>query len=148
MMKIKAGAGAPFGLAAGDRTHGQGDNAPFEVPTEMRAFAEQSVEQAKLAFDKFISAAHETVNLVEGRAKNAQAGAKDMSQKAMAYAEENVSNAFAFAQKIVRAKDMNDLMQLQSEFVKSQMQVLSEQAKDLGQTASKHAMDVAKPPHS
>jgi phasin family protein len=59
-----------------------------------------------------------------------------------------VSNAFAFAQKIVRAKDMNDLMQLQSEFVKSQMQVLSEQAKDLGQTASKHAMDVAKPPHS
>jgi phasin len=121
---------------------------PFEVPTEMRAFAEHSVEQAKLAFDKFISAAHETVNLVEGRAKNAQAGAKDMSQKAMAYAEENVSNAFAFAQKIVRAKDMNDLMQLQSEFVKSQMQVLSEQAKDLGQTASKHAMDAAKPPHS
>jgi phasin len=118
---------------------------PFEVPTEMRAFAEQSVEQAKVAFDKFISAAHDAVNTFEGRAKTAQAGAKDVSEKAMAYAEENVSNAFAFAQKVVRARDMNDLMQLQAEFVKTQMQVLSEQAKDLGQTASKHAMGAAKP---
>jgi phasin len=121
---------------------------PFEVPTEMRAFAEQSVEQAKLAFDKFIAAAHDAVNTFEGRAKTAQAGAKDVSQKAMAYAEENVGNAFAFAQKVVRARDMNDLMQLQAEFVKTQMQTLSEQAKDLGETASKHAMGAAKPPHS
>ena len=89
--------------------------------------------------------AHDAVNTFEGRAKTAQAGAKDVSEKAMAYAEENVSNAFAFAQKVVRARDMNDLMQLQAEFVKTQMQVLSEQAKDLGQTASKHAMGAAKP---
>jgi phasin len=121
---------------------------PFEVPAEMRAFAEQSVEQAKVAFDKFISAANDAVNTLEGRAKTAQAGAKDVSEKAMSYAEENVSNAFAFAQKVVRARDMNDLMQLQAEFVKTQMQVLSEQAKDLGETASKHAMSAAKPPHS
>jgi phasin len=117
---------------------------PFEIPTEMRAFAEQSVEQAKLAFDKFIAAAHDAVNTFEGRAKTAQAGAKDVSEQAMAYAEENVSNAFAFAQKVVRAKDVNELMQLQSEFIKVQMQTLSEQAKELGQTATKHAMGAAK----
>jgi phasin len=117
---------------------------PFEIPAEMRALAEQSLEQARLAFDKFSAAAHEAVNTLEGRAKTAQAGAKDVGEKAMSYAEENVSNAFAFAQKIVQAKDVNDLMQLQAEFVKTQMHTLSEQAKALGQTATKHAMDAAK----
>lgn len=116
------------------------DTSQFEIPAEMRVLAEQSVEQARLAFDKFISAAHSAVNTFEGRAKTAQAGARDVSEKAMAYAEENVNNAFAFAQKLVRAKDIGDIMQLQAEFVTIQMQTLSEQAKELGETATKHAM--------
>jgi phasin len=116
------------------------DTSHFEIPPEMRALAEQSVEQARLAFDKFICAAHDAVNTFEGRAKTAQAGARDVSEKAMAYAEENVNNAFAFAQKLVRAKDISDIMQLQADFVASQMHTLSEQAKELGETATKHAM--------
>ncbi|MGB8176146.1 MAG: phasin, partial [Pseudolabrys sp.] len=32
-------------------------NADFEIPADMRALAEKSVEQAKQAFDIFISAA-------------------------------------------------------------------------------------------
>ena len=31
---------------------------PFEVPTDMRKFAEQSVDQARQAFDGFIAAAN------------------------------------------------------------------------------------------
>ena len=114
--------------------------APFEIPAEMRVFAEQSVEQAKLAFEKFISAANDTVNTLEGRAKSAQAGAKDVREKAMAYTEENVGNAFAFAQRIVQAKDMNDLMKLQADYIKTQMETLTAQAKELGEAATKHAM--------
>ena len=40
-------------------------NGKFEVPAEMRAFAEKSVEQAKQAFDSFISAAQHAVNTAE-----------------------------------------------------------------------------------
>jgi phasin len=116
------------------------DTSQFEIPPEMRALAEQSVEQARLAFEKFISAAHDAVNTFEGRAKTAQAGAKDVSEKAMAYAEENVNNAFVFAQKLVRAKDIRDIMQLQADFMAAQMQTLSEQAKEIGEAATKHAM--------
>jgi phasin len=129
---------------SGEITMAKDTTPPFEIPAEMRVLAEQSVEQAKLAFEKFISAANETVNTLEGRAKSAQAGAKDVREKAMSYAEENVGNAFAFAQKVVRAKDVNDLMKLQADYVKTQMQVLTEQAQELGQTASKHAMGAPK----
>ncbi len=50
-----------------------------------------------------------------------------------------------FAQKI-QAKDIQELVRMQTEFVQSQMQVLSEQVKDLGETATKNAMDSVKSP--
>lgn len=112
----------------------------FEIPAEMRDLAEQNIEQARLALDRFISAAHDAVSTFEGRAKAARTGAKDVSEKAMACAEENVNNAFAFAQKLVRVKDIRDLMLLQADFVSAQMQTLSEQAREIGEAATKHAI--------
>ena len=40
----------------------------FEIPAEMRAFAEKSVEQAKQAFDSFIAAAQHAVSTAESQA--------------------------------------------------------------------------------
>ena len=53
----------------------------FDVPPEMRAFAEKSVEQARQAFDGFISAAHHAVNAFEGQAQTARKGAKDVTER-------------------------------------------------------------------
>ena len=117
----------------------------FEIPSDMRKFAEQSVEQARKAFDGFINAAQQAVNDMEGRANVAQASAKDVGEKAMSFAQRNIMASFELAQKLVRAKDVEEILKLQSEYVKSQMQVLGEQAKELNQSASKAAMDTAKP---
>jgi phasin len=112
----------------------------FEVPADMRAMAEKSVEQARVAFNTFMTAAQEAVASFEGQAKAAQAGAKDISEKALSYAERNVANTFAFAERIVHAKDAQDFIRLQTEFVQAQMKELTEQAKDLGESATKLAM--------
>lgn len=117
----------------------------FEIPGDMRQLAEQSVAQAKVAFDGFITAAQKAVNTLEDQAAVAQAGAKDVSQKVMGFAEQNVSSSFDFAQKLVRAKDVQEMVRLQTEFIKTQMTALAEQAKALGETATKAAMDAAKP---
>jgi phasin len=118
----------------------------FEIPGEMRKMAEQSVAQAKAAFDGFISAAQKAVDTLEGQATVAQAGAKDVGRKAMRFTEQNVSSTFAFAEKVVRAHDVQEVMRLQAEFIKSQIASMSEQAKELGETATKTAMSSAKPP--
>jgi len=47
----------------------------FEIPSEMRQMAEQSVQQAKKAVDGFIAAAQQAVGTLEGQAAAAQAGA-------------------------------------------------------------------------
>jgi len=120
----------------------------LEVPTQMRQFAEQSVAQAKKAVDGFLTAAHKTAVTVESQAATAQSGAKDVGQKVMGYAEQNIANSFDFAQKLVRAKDIQEVMALQAEFMKAQMQAMTEQAKELGTTATtatKAAMEAAKP---
>ena len=118
---------------------------PYEVPAEMRDFAERSVEQARKAFDGFISAAHHAVSDIEGRATAARTGAKDVSEKAMTFAQRNIVTSFDFAQKLVQARDMQEIMRLQSEYIQSQMKALSDQAKELGETASKATQDTVKP---
>ena len=109
----------------------------FEVPHDMRAMAEKSVEQARVAFNAFMTAAQDAFARFEGQAKAAQAGAKDMSEKALNYAERNVSNTFAFADRLVHAKDPQDVIRLQTEFIQTQMKELAEQAKQLGDAATK-----------
>ena len=113
----------------------------FEIPNEMRASAERNVEQAKLAFNNFMQAAQEAVSNLEKRVEASQGGALDISKKAMSFAERNILSAFEFAQKIVQATDIQEMVRLQSLFVQWQMQALTEQAKDLGETVSKSAMD-------
>lgn len=116
----------------------------LEVPTQMRQFAEQSVEQAKKAVDGFLTAAQKAAVTVKSQAATAQSGAKDVSQKVMGFAEQNIASSFDFAQRLVRAKDIQEIMALQTEFMKSQMQAMTEQAKELGSAAAK-AADAAKP---
>jgi phasin len=122
----------------------KGTTPPFEIPNEMRAVAERSVEQAKLAFTKYMQAAQEAVSTFEERVKASQVGAQGISKKAVSFAERNVLSAFEFAQKIVQAKDIQELVRMQTEFVQSQMQVLSEQVKDLGESVTKAAMESGK----
>ena len=115
----------------------------FEVPTQMRQFAEQSVEQARKAVDGFMTAAQKAVRTRgnPGRAPPSPAP-RTCGEKAMGFAEQNIANSFEFAQKLVRAKDMQEVMALQQEYpAKPQMKAMSEQAKDLGTAAAKAAMD-------
>jgi phasin len=109
----------------------------FEIPADMRALAEKSVEQAKQAFDIFISAAQHAVNTAETQAASAQAGAKEMGELAIGFAERNIASTFAFAQKLLQAREPKDVLALHSEYVNSQIATLTDQAKELSKRAAK-----------
>jgi phasin len=117
----------------------------FAIPGEVRAFAEQSVAQARKAFDGFIQAANQAMGQMQGQAQAAQSSAVEIAHKSMAYAEQNVAATFDFAQKLMHAKDASEVMGLQSEYLSKQMKTLSGQVQDLGQSAAKMVMDAAKP---
>lgn len=116
---------------------------PYEVPTEMREFAERSVEQARKAFDGFIGAAQKAVDSAHGSAESARANTQEATRKAIAYAESNVAAAFDFVQKLVQSKDLAEVMQHQSDFLKSQVASFQNQLKDLGAAAQDAAAKAA-----
>ena len=123
-------------MAASDR---------FDVPPEMRAFAEKSVEQARQAFEGFISAAQQAMSAFEGQAESARQGARDVTEKAMTFAEQNIASTFEFAQALLRAKDLQDVLKLQADYFRRQMQMFTEQARELGESTSKAARDATAP---
>ena len=107
----------------------------YEIPAEMRDFAEKSVEQARKAIDGFIGAAQKTVEAIEGSADTVQASATDLRRKTFSYAEQNIAAAFDLAQKLVRAKDPQEALQYQTEFVRAQFEALQSQMREFGSLA-------------
>jgi phasin len=118
---------------------------PFEIPKEMRSMAEASVEQARKAFEKFLTSAQATAGSIEERGATVRAGAKDIGAKAIGYAEKNVQASLDYAQSLLHAKDLAEVMRLHSEYVQAQMRSLAEQASEMGQIVSRAAMEAAKP---
>jgi phasin len=117
----------------------------FEIPKEMRSMAEANFDQARKAFEKFLSNAQATAGSIEERGETVRAGAKEITSKAIACAEKNVQASLDYAQSLVQAKDLSEIMRLHSEYVQTQMRSLAEQASEMGQLVSRAAMDAAKP---
>ena len=95
----------------------------FQASADMRAIAETSVEQARQAFDRFFGVAHRAVDMF---GETAGKGAKDIAEKAMTFAEEDMALSFEFARNVVRARDVQDVLRLQAKYVNAQMQLFYE----------------------
>jgi phasin len=113
---------------------------PYEIPPEMRDFAEKSVDQAKKAFDGFMNAAHKAAGGFNLSSEAMHSGTKDIGHKALGYAEQNVNAALDFAARLVSARDPQEILKLQSDFLRTQAQAFGEQAKEIGTAAAKIAV--------
>lgn len=117
----------------------------LEIPNEVRQLAENSVGEAKKAFDNFIAAAQKATASMEQQAAAAQSSSKEMHSKIRTFAERNVATCFEFAQKFIHAKNVQEVMQLQGELVKAQMQAITEQTAELAKAAVKSVVEATKP---
>jgi phasin len=114
-------------------------NTPFEIPNELRDFAERSVDQARKAFEGFVSVAQKTVGTVDGATSSTQTSVKSLGAHVLDYTEQNINAAFELASKLVKAKDPQEAFALQSEYLKAQLSALQEQAKEIGALIQKSA---------
>jgi len=117
----------------------------FEIPKEIRSMAEANFDQARKALENFVAGARQTAARIEQQGLSVRAGAKDISSKAISYAAKNVQASLDYAEQLLHARDLAEVMRLHSEFVQSQMRALAEQASEMGQTVARAATDAAKP---
>src|SRR5829696_4212025 len=113
----------------------------FEIPKEMRSIAEANFEQARKSFEKFMAGAQATAGSLEEHSATVRSRAREVSVKAVSNAEKNVRASLDYAQSLLKAKDLTEVMRLHSEYVTGQMRSLAEQASEMGQIVSRAAMD-------
>src|SRR5215207_4201940 len=120
----------------------QGARMNFQVPEEMRTMAERSLTQTRQALDSFLGAARRTAETMEQTTEKVQAGAKDMAQRTLSLAEQNIRTSLDYAERLVRAKDLQEAAQIQSEFVRTQAEAMQAHMKEFG-SAAQSAMSQA-----
>ena len=107
-----------------------------DMSQQMRDTAQKSLDQAKKAVDEVLAVAQRTAATVEGSAQALQQNATEMNRKAVGFAEANVEAAFAFADKLVKAQNTQDIAAIGQDFMRSQMDAFGQQMRELGEAAS------------
>src|SRR5436305_167692 len=118
---------------------------PFEVPEQVRAFAEKGVSQARESYTKFKDAAETHNSTIEAVFTTATRGVSDYSTKLLDIFKANSSATFDFAQELVGAKTPSQAMELWSSHTKKQVETLTAQAKELAELAQRIATETAEP---
>ena len=110
------------------------NNQPFEIPQQFRELAEQNVEQASAAYKQFMDAMVQAMGMWWGALppNEMTVGLKAVQERAVRFAKQNADAGFALASSLANAKDLRDVLQLQSEYAQSQMQTYAAQAQELG----------------
>jgi phasin len=107
----------------------------FDVPNEMRDLADKSIQQARRAFDTFMDASHEAVSRAKGSGEAIHQSAEEAGRKAVDFAEQNVRAALEHGQALVQAKGLDEVMRLQSDYMRSQIHAMQTQLKAMGEMA-------------
>ena len=105
--------------------------------TWTREFAEQTLNQSKAALDGFLKASNKIAKTFEGQSSAIREHTTVLTEKAL-------SNSVDFGQKCLRAKEPDELVRLQTEFVAQQALIFAQQTKELGekiQNATQTAYD-------
>jgi hypothetical protein len=71
-------------------------------------------------------------------------GNTDFSKKLAEYTTQNVNATFQFGQRLSQAKNFQDVVRLQTEFVETQLGSFNDQAKTLNETYTKAMADITK----
>jgi phasin len=118
---------------------------PFEVPEQMRAFAEKGVSQARDSYAKFKDAAETHNGTIEAVFTSASKGSSEYSTKLIEFFKANTSSSLDFAQQLFGVKTPAEALELWTAHTRKQYETLTAQAKELAELGQKVATDTVEP---
>ena len=118
---------------------------PFEVPEQMRAFAEKGVSQAREGYAKFKDAAEAHNGTIEAVFSSVNKGASTYSAKVMEFVKANTTTSLDFAQELFGVKSPSEALELWTSHTRKQLETLTSQAKELTELSQKIASETVEP---
>jgi hypothetical protein len=108
-----------------------------EQAEKMREMAQTTLDKAKEAVSKYIAESQKMREKADSGVKAAYSNVKEMNDKAVAYAEANVAAGFELAERLLKAKDPQEMGTVYQNHLKEQMEKMTAQFKELGSLISK-----------
>jgi phasin len=118
---------------------------PFEVPEQMRAFAEKGVLQARDSYAKFKDVAETHNSTVEAVFTSVNKGATEYSAKLIEFFKANTTSSLDFAQELFGVKSPTEAVELWTSHARKQFETYTAQAKELAELGQKVASEAAEP---
>ena len=118
---------------------------PFEVPEQMRAFAEKGVSQARDNYAKFKDAAESHNGTIEAVFTCASKGASEYTAKVMEFMKANTSSSLDFAQELLGVKSPSEALELWTTHARKSYETFSAQLKELAELSQKVATETVEP---
>jgi phasin len=115
------------------------------VPEGVRALAEKSVAQTRQAYDRSLDAFDVSLTTFERSFDAAGQGAAAFNRKIVDIARRNVDASFDLATSLAGAKNLADMVELQSAFWRKQFGLLTAQAEEVHALSAKVTADAAEP---
>jgi phasin len=118
---------------------------PFEVPEQMRAFAEKGVSQARDSYAKFKDAAESHNGTIEAVFATVSKGASEYSAKLMEIMKATTTANLDFAQELIGVKSPTQAVELWTTHAKKQFEAFTAHTKELAELTQKVATETAEP---
>src|SRR5258706_7974417 len=112
---------------------------PFEVPEQMRAFAEKGVSQARDNYAKVKDVAETHNGTIEAVFTSLSKGASEYSAKLVELMKANTTANLDFAQELLRAKAPSEAVGLGTSHARKQYETFTAQAHELAELSQKVA---------
>ena len=123
------------------------DTEPLEA---LNANAERAVKQAERVIEKTMDqtrgALDDYFNFMQKAFSFYPVGGTELAEKMNSYTAQNISAARDFVHKLSQAKDFQDIIRIQTEFMQTQFSVLAEQTKSLTEAFTRAATSTVRPP--
>ena len=103
---------------------------------KMREMAQTTLDKAKEAVSKYMTESQKLRDKADSGVRATYSTAKDMNDKAIAFAEANVSAGFELAQRLLQAKDPQEMGAVYQSHLKEQMERMNAQFRELGTAMS------------
>jgi phasin len=113
-------------------------NQKFEIPQELLQLAEDNVERARKLYLQFMEGISQTMSAwAMPSTDRVPPGFNEIRERAIKITRENADAAFNLARDVANAKDLQELVTLQTRYVQSQMKWYAQQTQEFGQLMAK-----------
>ena len=107
-----------------------------EQAEKMREMAQTTLDKAKDAVSKYMAESQKLREKADSGVRATYSTAKEMNDKAVAFAEANVAAGFDLAQRLLHAKDPQEMAAVYQNHPKEQMERMNAQFRELGSAIS------------